>query len=101
MNTNQVHANFRVIDQLAADQGSLAGNVEGIRSQLRKHAQEALGTLDGGMGTEEHEACMRKVDQLIDEYIRSTQDMQRTTGQVNQTMMNAGNRARSILGSGA
>lgn len=101
MQPNSIRAHFGTIDQLAADQGTLAGNVEGIRAALRTHAQQALSTLDGGMGTDEHQACMTKVDQLIDEYIRSTQDMQRTTGQVNQNFMAAGQRARGVLGSGA
>lgn len=101
MTTGQIRAHFGTIDQLAADQGNLAGNVDGIRSQLRSHAQQALATLDGGMGTEEHQACMAKVDQLIDEYIRTTQDMQRGTGQVGESFRAAGVKARGILGSGA
>lgn len=101
MNPNQIRAHFGTIDQLAADQGTLAGNVENIRATLRTHASQALATLDGGMGTDEHQACMAKVDQLIDEYIRSTQDMQRTTGQVGESFMAAGHRARGVLGSGA
>jgi uncharacterized protein YukE len=100
MPTNQIRAHFATIDQLAADQNALAGNVDGIRSQLRQHAQQALQTIDGGMGAEEHQACMHKIDQLIDEYLRSTHDLNRSTTMVGQTFLAGGNRARGILGSG-
>jgi uncharacterized protein YukE len=98
--THQVRAHFGTIETLAADQGTLAGNVETIRAELRQHAQQALNTLDGGMGAEEHQACMEQVDRLIDEYIQSTQSMQRTTTQVGDTFQAGGQRARNILGSG-
>ena len=101
MHTNQVHANFGTINQLAADQGALAGNVENIRATLRSHAQQALANLGGGVGTDDHDACMRQVDQLIDEYLSSTRDMQRTTTGVGDSFLAAGNRARTILRSGA
>lgn len=97
---NQIRAQFSTIDQLAADQNTLAGNVDAIRAQLRQHAQQALQTLDGGLGTEEHQACMTKVDQLIEEYIQSTQRMRGSTDQVGQAFLAGGNRARGILGSG-
>jgi hypothetical protein len=101
MNPNQIHANFGTINQLAADQGAHAGNVEGIRATLRTHAQQALTNLGGGVGAEDHEACMAQVDRLIDEYLTSTRDMQRSTDSVGQTFHAAGSRARTILGSGA
>lgn len=100
MPSNQIRANFAAIEQLAADQGALAGNVENLRAQLRRHAQEALSALDGGMGSAEHQACMNKVDQLIDEFLTSTKQMQRSTGQVNESFQAAGHRAKTILGSG-
>jgi hypothetical protein len=99
--SNQIRAHFATIDQLAADQNTLAGNVDGIRAQLRQHAQQALSTIDGGMGTEEHQACMAKVDQLIDEYIQSTRAMNSSTNTVGQTFLAGGNRARGIFASGA
>ncbi|HLU46093.1 MAG TPA: hypothetical protein VKZ67_13945 [Natronosporangium sp.] len=98
--SHQIRAHFGTIETLAADQGALAGNVESIRLALRQHAQQALQTLDGGMGAEEHQACMDHVDRLIDEYIQSTQNMQRTTTQVGDTFLAGGQRARSVLGSG-
>jgi len=98
---NQIRADFSTLDQLAADQGSHAGTIENYRATLRQHALNALSTLDGGMGTEEHNACMRKVDELIDEHIRATQSFQRTTGNVHDTFRQGGQTARSILGSGA
>lgn len=101
MSTNQIRAHFATIDQLGADQNTLAGNVDNIRAQLRQHAQQALQTLDGGMGSQEHDACMREVDRLIDEYLQSTQNMRRSTDQVGQTFLAGGNQARTILGSGA
>lgn len=101
MNTNRVHAHFGTINQLAADQGTHAGNVESIRAALRNHAQQALTQLGGGVGTEDHEACMAQVDRLIDEYLTSTRDMQRSTDGVGQNFQSAAFRARNILGSGA
>jgi uncharacterized protein YukE len=100
MAVNQIRAEFGTIDQLAADQGAYGGDVEGVREALRTQAMNALGVLDGGMGTEEHQACMTKVDELIDEYIRETQQMQRSTNEVGQTFLAGGTRARGILGSG-
>jgi uncharacterized protein YukE len=101
MTTNQIRADFGTLGQLAADQNTLAGNVDGIRAQLRGHAQQALQTIDGGMGADEHQACMLKVDQLIDEYIGTTHSMNRSTNQVGDTFLAGGNRARGILASGA
>jgi uncharacterized protein YukE len=98
---NQIRAEFGTLDQLAADQGTHAGTIENYRATLRSHAMQALGTLDGGMGTEEHQACMRKVDELIDEHIRATMQFQKTTGTVHDTFRQGGQMARSILGSGA
>jgi hypothetical protein len=97
---NQVRAEFATLDQLAADQGTHAGSVEGYRAALRQHAMTALENFAGGMGAEEHQACMRKVDQLIDEHIAATQSYQRSTGQVNETFMAGGRNARSILAAG-
>ena len=96
----QVRAEFATLDQLASDQGTHAGNIENYRATLRQHAMAALSTLDGGMGTEEHQACMRKVDELIDEHIRATQSFQRSTGNVHDTFRHGGQTARGILGQG-
>lgn len=101
MSSYQVRADFATIDQLAADQGTHAGNIENYRTALRQHAIQALATLDGGMGTEEHQACMRKVDELIDEHIRATQSFQTTTGTVHDTFRQGATTARGILGQGA
>jgi hypothetical protein len=98
---NQIRAEFATLDQLAADQGTHAGSVEDYRRTLREYAKQALSDLDGGMGTEEHEACMRKVDLLIDEHITATQSLQRSTAGVNDAFLSGGNRARTIFGSGA
>lgn len=98
---NQIRADFATLDQLAADQGAHAGSVENYRATLRQHVVQALATLDGGMGTEEHQACMRKVDELIDAHIQATQGYQRTTGGVHETFLAGGRKAQSILGSGA
>jgi hypothetical protein len=97
---NQVRADFATLEQLAADQGAHAGTIEDYRATLRQHAMQALATLDGGMGTEEHQACMRKVDELIDEHILATQSFQRTTGSVQDTFRQGGQMARQILGQG-
>jgi hypothetical protein len=101
MNPNQIRAHLGTIETLAADQNAHAGNVDTIRATLRQHAQQALSTLDGGMGTEEHQACMAEVDRLIDEHIQSTQSLRRSTDQVGQTFLAGGTQAARILGSGA
>ena len=92
---NQIRAEFGTLDQLAADQGTHAASIGNYRATLRQHAQQALGDLDGGMGTEEHQACMRKVDELIDEHITATQGFQRSTGSVNDAFLSGGTRAQS------
>jgi hypothetical protein len=97
---NQIRADFGTLDQLAADQGTHAGTIEGYRETLRQHAMQALATLDGGMGADEHQACMRKVDELIDEHIRATQAFQRSTRDVHDTFHQGGVTARNILASG-
>lgn len=96
----QIRAEFAAIDQLAADQGTHAGSVEGYREALRQHASVALGTLDGGMGTEQHRACMAKVDALIDAHIGATQGFRSSTHNVNDVMLGGGKRAETRLASG-
>lgn len=100
MNGGQIRADFGVIDQLGADQRSHMGNVEGTKAQLMSAVSGALGALDGGMGTEEHQACMRKAEGIIDDYIGSQQTMNRSTNQVGETFLGAGMRTRGILGQG-
>ncbi len=101
MSNYQLRADFGTLDQLSADQGSHAGNIDGLRSTLRSHVSKALANFDGGMGTEEHQSCMRKADELIDEYINNMRQFQRTTGNVHDTFLTGGQRAQTILGSGA
>lgn len=101
MSNNQIRADFGTLDQLAADQGTHAGTIEGYRETLRQLALQALGTLDGGMGAEEHQACMRRVDELIDEHIAATRTFQGTTGTVHDTFLQAGQHARRMFSSGA
>lgn len=101
MSGNQIRADFATLDQLAADQGTHAGSIEGYRETLRQHAVQALGTLDGGMGTEEHQACMRRVDELIDEHINATRTFQSSTGTVHDDFLQAGHTARRTFASGA
>jgi len=100
MSTHQIRAHFGTIETLAADQNSHAGNVDTIRATLRQHAQQALTTLDGGMGTAEHQACMAEVDRLIDEHIQHTHALRRSTDQVGQTFAAGGQRVRNLLGAG-
>ena len=97
---NQVRAEFGTLEQLAADQGTHAGSVQEYKDTLRTLAAQALSTLDGGMGTEEHAACMRKVDELIDEHINATHAFQSSTRDVHDTFRQGGQTARSILGQG-
>jgi hypothetical protein len=98
---NQIRADFGVINQLAADQNTLAGNVENIRSTLRTLASQALSNIDGGMGAAEHQACMAQVDRLIDEYINGTRDLNSSTTNVGDRFLAGGNQAARVLGSGA
>lgn len=97
----QLRAEFATIDQLAADQGSHAGNIEGLRATLKAHVAKALDNFAGGLGQDEHNACMAKADQLIDEYIQNMTKFQGTTNQVNDTFMQGGRAAQNTLGSGA
>jgi uncharacterized protein YukE len=97
---NQIRADFGVLDQLTADQGNHAANIENYRQMLRQKVEQALSTLDGGIGSEEHEACMKKVDQLIDEHITATQQFKQSTSNVGDTFLQAGQTVRQILGSG-
>jgi hypothetical protein len=101
MNGNQVRADFATLDQLAADQGTHAGSVEGYRETLRQHALQAIGNFGGGIGTEEHDACMRRVDELIDEHINTTRTFQTSTGVVHDDFLQAGQMARRTFASGA
>lgn len=96
----QIRAEFGTIDQLAADQGSHAGTIQELRGTLQSMVSKALNTLDGGMGTEEHQACMRKADQLIDEYINNMQQFQRSTNNVGDTHLQYATRAQNTLASG-
>lgn len=96
-----LRAEFATIDQLAADQGMHAGNIEGFRATLKAHVARALDNFAGGLGQDEHTACMAKADQLIDQYIANMQKFQNTTHTVNDTFMAGGRRAQGILGSGA
>jgi uncharacterized protein YukE len=100
MATNQIRAHLGTIETLAADQNTHAGNVDGIRAALRQHAQQALHTLDGGMGAQEHQTCMAEVDRLIDEYLQNTQALRRSTDQVGQTFAAGGQQVRNLLASG-
>jgi hypothetical protein len=101
MVNNQIRADFATLDQLTADQGTHAGSVENYRETLRQHALHALNDLGGGMGTEEHEACMRKVDELIDEHVNVTRRFQGSTGTVHDDFLQAGHQARRTFASGA
>lgn len=101
MSGTSIRADFGVLDQLAADQSTHAGTVEGYRETLRRHAAQAIANFGGGMGEQEHQACMQQVDRLIDEHIRNTQQFKGSTTQVHETFQQAGQMARSILGSGA
>ena len=104
---------LRLAEQLERGQGlvflALAGNVPLLAQLLRLHeadppeldkALEFLGTLDGGMGTEQHQACMARVDALIDEHIMSMQEFRRGTGMVGDTFLAGGTNAQRVLGSG-
>lgn len=94
---SQLRAEFSTIDQLASDQGGHANNIEGLRATLKAHVSRALDNFAGGLGQDEHTACMAKADQLIDEYIQNTQQFQTTTRNVNDTFQHGGRRAQNIL----
>ncbi len=97
----QLRAEFGTIEQLASDQGAHAGNIENFRAALKAQCAKALDNFAGGLGQDEHNACMAKVDQLIDEYIQNMQKFKGTTHNVQDTFMQGGQRARGILAGGA
>lgn len=96
----QIRAEFATIDQLAADQGTHAGNIEDLRATLKSHVTQALDNFAGGLGQDEHAACMAKADQLIDEYINNMRQFQGTTTQVNETFQQGGRQAQTTLAAG-
>jgi len=53
-----------------------------------------------GMGQDQHQACMAKADQLIDEYISGIRQFQGSTNNVSDTFQAGGQKAQSILASG-
>ena len=100
MASSSIRADFGVIGDLSSAQGGHAGNIEGLRATLKSQVSKALDNFGGGMGQEQHQACMVKADQLIDEYINNIRGFQNSTNQVNDTFQAGGNRAQSILASG-
>jgi methyl-accepting chemotaxis protein len=98
---SQLRAHFGTIEQLQSDQAAHAGTIEQYRQALRQAASQALNTLDGGIGADEHAACMRQVDRLIDEHINATQSFHRSTQEVSDTFRQGANNARNILASGS
>jgi uncharacterized protein YukE len=101
MSSGSIRAEFGTLDQLSADQGGHAGNIEGLRGELKAQVSKAIDNFGGGMGQEQHQACMLKADQLIDEYINGIRQFQGSTNNVNETFQAGGQRAQSILASGA
>lgn len=100
-NGGQIRADFSTLEQLSSDQSSTAGNVDDLRSQLQGHVSQALGQLDGGMGSEEHQACMNKANQMIEEHVQGLRTFQSSTQNVNETFQGAGRNAQNMLASGA
>lgn len=98
--SNQLRAEFGTLEQLAADQSSHAGTIEGYREALKQHVVRAVANFEGGIGSDEHAAVMRIADQLIDEHIASTQQFKGSTDQVHETFRQGGQAARTILASG-
>ena len=98
---DRIRAEFGTLDQLAADQGRHAVAVADYRDQLRQAVAVALQNFEGGLGEAEHQACMRKAEELIDEHINQTTRLQGTTHQVNDIFQAGGQTARRILSSGA
>lgn len=99
--TNQLRADYGVLDQAGGDLGAHAGTIEGYRASLRDQAAKALGNFGGGVGSEQHNAAMRIVDQLVDEHINAVRQQQSGVNSANDTFQGAGQRMQSILGSGA
>ena len=100
MASNQLRAEFGTLDQLAADQGTHASNIESYRETLKQHVSLAISNFDGGVGSYEHDAVMKIADRLIDEHIQATQQFQGSTHQVNDTFRQGGQTARNILANG-
>jgi hypothetical protein len=100
MPTHQIRAHLGTIEALAADQLAHAGTVDGIRAALRQHAQQALAALDGGMGSEEHRACLAEIDRLVEEHLQQTQAVRHSTEQVGQVFAAGGQQVRRLLAAG-
>ncbi|WP_436532168.1 hypothetical protein [Actinoplanes sp. HUAS TT8] len=100
MASNQLRAEFGTLDQLSADQGTHAGNIESYRETLKQHVSLAISNFDGGLGSDEHDAVMKIADRLIDEHIQATQQFKGSTTQVHDTFRQGGEMARNILASG-
>ena len=101
MGDMQLRADFGQMDQGSADLTAQAGTVEDYRSQLRDLAAKALGNFGGGVGSDQHNAAMRVVDQLVDEHVQSVRQQHTGLTNANETFQSAGSKMRGVLGSGS
>ncbi len=101
MTDMQLRADYGMLDQAGGDLNSAAGNIEEYRSALKDQAARALGNFGGGVGSEQHNAAMHIVDQLVDEHVNNTRQQQTGVVNANDTFQGAGSRMQSVLGSGS
>lgn len=101
MGDMQLRADFGQMDQGSADLSTQAGTVEDYRSQLRDLAAKALGNFGGGVGSDQHNAAMRIVDQLVDEQVQSVRSQHSGLTNATSTFQAAGSKMQGVLGSGA
>lgn len=101
MSDMQLRADYGMLDQAGGDLNAQAGQTEEYRAALKDQCARALGNFGGGVGSEQHNAAMVMVDQLVDEHINSTRQQQTGVVNANETFQGAGSRMQSVLGSGA
>jgi uncharacterized protein YukE len=100
MGDMQLRADFGQMDQGSADLGTQAGNVDEYRSQLRNEAMRALGNFGGGAGSEQHNAAMAKVDQLVDEHVQAVRQQQTGLNNATGSFQAASSKMKGVLGAG-
>ena len=100
MSAGRINVDFGVVEQLVADQITHASDVDDLRSTLLQRVSAALSQIEGGMGADEHAACMSIADSLITRYCEGTGEYQRGTELAGETYLDGGTRAANVLSRG-
>lgn len=101
MGDMQLRASSAAIQDGEATLAGLGGDTEALRDRLKSAVTAAIGNLNDGEGVEQHGAVMKKADDLITKYINSITQAKTSTMNVGDTFAGAGQRMKSILGSGS